>query len=242
MNTSFSPWHRGGSGSPLVCLHGLSDTWRSWELVLPALERRHDVLAVTLAGHAGGPPLAGVVTDEVLADAVLRVMDEAGFETAHIVGNSLGGYVSLQLAARGRARSVVAFSPAGGWAEDDDSYRETLDHFRTMRALVQAAAPHADEIVSTPEGRRRATAYTTTNYEHIPAELLAHQIRSGACPRATASLTWLAMPTAKAGRSTRSRSAARSASSGALRTNCCPGLARLPAIGTSGLPTPTGWS
>jgi pimeloyl-ACP methyl ester carboxylesterase len=177
MNTSFSPWHRGGSGSPLVCLHGLSDTWRSWELVLPALERRHDVLAVTLAGHAGGPPLAGVVTDEVLADAVLRVMDEAGFETAHIVGNSLGGYVSLQLAARGRARSVVAFSPAGGWAEDDDSYRETLDHFRTMRALVQAAAPHADEIVSTPEGRRRATAYTTTNYEHIPAELLAHQIR-----------------------------------------------------------------
>lgn len=39
-------------------------------------------------------------------------MDDAGFETAHIVGNSLGGYVSLQLAARGRAESVVAFAPA----------------------------------------------------------------------------------------------------------------------------------
>ncbi|MGH2867198.1 MAG: alpha/beta fold hydrolase [Solirubrobacteraceae bacterium] len=184
MDTAFTPSHRGGSGSPLVCVHGLSDTWRSWELVLPALERRHDVLAVTLAGHAGGPPLAATVTDQALADGVQRAMDEAGFETAHMVGNSLGGYVSLQLAACGRARTVVAFSPGGGWAEGDDSNRATAAYFRTMHGLVQDAAPHADEIVSTPEGRRRATAYTTTNYEHIPAELLAHQIRGvAACDR-----------------------------------------------------------
>ena len=56
-------------------------------------------------------------------------MDDAGFETAHIVGNSLGGYMALQLAARGRARSVVALAPAGGWAKGDDSYQETLDFF-----------------------------------------------------------------------------------------------------------------
>ena len=55
--------------------------------------------------------------------------------------------------------------------------RATMAYFRTMRTLVQDAAPHADAIVSTLEGRRRATAYTTANYEHIPAELLAHQIR-----------------------------------------------------------------
>jgi hypothetical protein len=34
----FTPSHRGGSGPPLVCLHGLTDTWRTWELVLPELE------------------------------------------------------------------------------------------------------------------------------------------------------------------------------------------------------------
>jgi pimeloyl-ACP methyl ester carboxylesterase len=177
MDTTFTPWHRGGSGSPLVCLHGLSDTWRSWELILPALERRHDVLAVTLAGHAGGPPLEHKLTAETLAEALEGAMDEAGFETAHIVGNSLGGYVSLQLASRGRARTVVAFAPAGGWADDDYSYRATMAYFRTMRGLVQTAAPHADEIVATAEGRRRATEYTATHYEHIPAALLAHQIR-----------------------------------------------------------------
>jgi pimeloyl-ACP methyl ester carboxylesterase len=54
MTPAFTASHRGGSGPPLVCLHGFLDTWRTWELVLPALERHHDVLAPTLAGHAGG--------------------------------------------------------------------------------------------------------------------------------------------------------------------------------------------
>jgi pimeloyl-ACP methyl ester carboxylesterase len=164
----------------MVCLHGLVDTWRTWELVLPALERQHDVLALTLAGHAGGPPLKGEVHDGGLADAVEQAMDEAGFETAYIVGNSLGGYVSLQLAARGRARAVVALAPGGGWAQGDTSFTETLGYFKELQELVQAAAPYADEIVSTPEGRRRASASTTTNFEHIPADLLAHQIRGAA--------------------------------------------------------------
>ncbi len=121
MYSTFTPSHRGGCGSPLVCLHGFSDTWRLWELVLPMLERRHDVLASTLPGHAGGPELAGEVSATLIPDAVERAMDEAGFETAHIAGNSLGGLVALELAARGRARSVVAFAPAGGWASDDEA-------------------------------------------------------------------------------------------------------------------------
>ena len=104
-----------------------------------------------------------------------------------MVGNSLGGYLALKLAARGRADSVVAFAPAGGWAEGDESWRATMDYFREMRAPLEAAAPHAEAIASSPEGRRRATVDITTNYEHIPAELVAHQIRGAAeCPAASA--------------------------------------------------------
>ncbi len=51
MDSTFTPSHRGGSGEPMVCLHGFTDTWWTWELVLPELERHHDVLAPTLAGH-----------------------------------------------------------------------------------------------------------------------------------------------------------------------------------------------
>ena len=172
----FTAAHRGGTGPPLVCLHGFMDTWRTWEPVLPALEREHDVLAPTLAGHAGGPALDGPVTHATLADAVERAMDEAGFDTAHLVGNSLGGYVALQLAARGRARSVVAFAPAGGWAGDDDTVTALLERQRALQAATRALAAHADALLATAAGRRRATALLTVAYEHLPAELLAHQL------------------------------------------------------------------
>jgi pimeloyl-ACP methyl ester carboxylesterase len=159
-----------------VCLHGFTDTWRTWELVLPELERHHDVLAPTLLGHAGAEPLAHEVDNAQIPDAIERAMDDAGFETAHIVGNSLGGYVALQLAERGRAESVVALAPAGGWADGDESYKETLHLFGAMQEQVRAAAPHADAIAASRAGRRAATQYITTNFAHIPAELIAHQL------------------------------------------------------------------
>jgi pimeloyl-ACP methyl ester carboxylesterase len=188
VDSGFTRSHRGGSGPPLVCLHGFTDTWRTWELVLPVLERHHDVLAPTLLGHAGGPPIAGEVNDAVLVDAVERAMDEAGFRTAHIVGNSLGGYLALQLAARGRAESVVALAPAGGWAQGDESFRETLAHFATMQELLKSAVPHAEAIVATPQGRRRATQFIASSFEHIPAELVAHLMRGAGSCEATAPL------------------------------------------------------
>ena len=166
-----------------MCLHGFADTWRTWELVLPELERHHDVLAPTLLGHAGGPPIEGPINEDVMAVAVERAMDDAGFDTAHIAGNSLGGYLALHLAARGRARSVVALAPAGGWTDGDESYKDALSYFETMQEMLAAALPHADTIVSTPEGRRRATAYVSENFEHLSPDLCAHLMRgAGNCP------------------------------------------------------------
>jgi pimeloyl-ACP methyl ester carboxylesterase len=107
--------HRGGSGEPLVLIHGIGHTWRGWKPVLPFLEPRFDVLAVDLPGFGHSAPLpAGTEpTPEALADAVERAMEEAGFDQAVLCGNSLGGWIALELARRGRATSVVAISPAG---------------------------------------------------------------------------------------------------------------------------------
>lgn len=176
MDAAFTASRRGGSGSPLVCIHGFTDTWRTWDLVMAQLEAHHDVLAPTLPGHAGGPPLGEELTAATLPDAVEHAMDAAGFQTAHIVGNSLGGFVALELAARGRAESVVALAPAGGFAPADAAEGETLRFFVTMHEALKQAAPYAEALLATDEGRRRATEFTTVNYKHIPAELLVHQL------------------------------------------------------------------
>ena len=102
--------------------------------MLPRLERRFSpVLVPTLPGHFGGPPLPSAITETTMVEAVERVLDEAGVETAHVVGNSLGGYVALQLGARGRARSVTAFAPAGGWSSGK---AQTLGWFEDMHQLL----------------------------------------------------------------------------------------------------------
>jgi pimeloyl-ACP methyl ester carboxylesterase len=107
--------HRAGSGEPLVLIHGIGHTWRGWKPMLPLLERDFDVLAVDLPGFGRSAPLPPGVnpTPEALADAVEQAMDEAGFERAHVAGNSLGGWIALELARRGRALTVVGLSPAG---------------------------------------------------------------------------------------------------------------------------------
>jgi pimeloyl-ACP methyl ester carboxylesterase len=108
-----------------VLLHGFTGTWRIWKPVLATLEGHHDVLAVTLPGHRGGPPLprGADASVAVLADGVERTLDGLGVRTAHLAGNSLGGWLALELARRRRALSVVALSPAGGWREASDLHR-----------------------------------------------------------------------------------------------------------------------
>ena len=82
----------------------------------------------------------------------------------------------------------MALAPAGGWAPDDDSYRELLRFQRGLLDMVRAAAPHAETILASREGRRRATRYLTVNYEHIPPELLVHQLRGVAVADAAPAL------------------------------------------------------
>jgi pimeloyl-ACP methyl ester carboxylesterase len=177
----FAPAHRGGEGPPLLLLHGFTDTWRTWEPIMSRLESRFEVLAPTLAGHAGGPGLPpGGASDTVVVDAIEATLDEAGWEAPAVAGNSLGGWVALQLAARGRARSVVALAPAGGWAEDDPAVREVLGYFRTMAPMVRDAAPRAALIASTPEGRAAASIAYASTADHLSADLVAHLIRGAA--------------------------------------------------------------
>src|SRR5215216_4243972 len=144
--------HRGGSGAPLVLIHGIGHTWRGWKPMLPALEREFDVLAPDLPGHGYSPPFPADVdsTPEALADVVEAAMDAAGFETAHITGNSLGGWITLELARRGRARTAIALSPAGlAVGREGDWGRGVLLGLR----WVARNAPAPEALLRNPVGR-----------------------------------------------------------------------------------------
>ena len=124
---------------PIVLLHGATSSARAWDPLLRTLSAKHRVFVPTLAGHLGGPPLAagsgGVISR--IVDVTCRQLDEAAIDTAHVVGNSLGGWVAIELARRGRARSVLALSPAGAWRSRRD-LRRLLILFRGAAAFARA--------------------------------------------------------------------------------------------------------
>jgi pimeloyl-ACP methyl ester carboxylesterase len=115
--TSRLAYDRTGQGEPLVLLHGQGFSRRSFDPVVPALVDRRDVIAVDLPGHgesARQPKGVGNAPRD-LAVAVAELLDELDLPTVHVAGNSSGGWVGLELAKLGRARSVAALAPAGLW-------------------------------------------------------------------------------------------------------------------------------
>ena len=176
---SFTPSYAGGSGTPLVLLHGLMGTWNVWGPVLPLLEKHHAVFAMTLPGHAGGTPLGPEVTPSIAAmvDAVEADLDRAGIDTAHFVGNSLGGWISLELARRGRAKSVVVFGPAGAW-KSQRRFNWLLAGMRISFWLTRKLARWADAIARRPRLRKLLLFTQMEHPERVPAEALAAALRS----------------------------------------------------------------
>ncbi|WP_278265028.1 alpha/beta hydrolase [Nocardia sp. AG03] len=107
-----------GSGDPVLLLHGFMLSPHCWEQVARRMSAHCEVYAPAFAGHWGGPKVEGWSLDVyALADQIENELDELGWRDCHIAGNSLGGWVGLELARRGRARTLTAIAPAGGWTQ-----------------------------------------------------------------------------------------------------------------------------
>jgi pimeloyl-ACP methyl ester carboxylesterase len=102
----------------LLLIHGLGGTRTVWEPVIPLLAGHRQVHAVDMPGFGQTPPLPVEVepTAAALAQAVHEECLRNGVERPHIAGNSLGGWVALEMGRRGWAASVTALSPAGLWS------------------------------------------------------------------------------------------------------------------------------
>jgi pimeloyl-ACP methyl ester carboxylesterase len=110
-------FQRQGSGTPMVLIHGLGSERCVWEPVLEPLAEHHDVIALDLPGFGSSPALPDgtAPTAAALAASVAGLLDRLGIARAHVAGNSLGAWVSLELAKAGRALTVAGLCPAGLW-------------------------------------------------------------------------------------------------------------------------------
>jgi pimeloyl-ACP methyl ester carboxylesterase len=150
--------HRAGEGEPLLLLHGFSACAENWRPVLRHLERAHDTIVVTFNGHMGGEPIPPGFNHSVSAsvDLAERELDAAGLEKVHIVGNSLGGWFAIELARRGRASSVVAISPGGGWEPGSPEQKRVKGFFKRIRASLHVGGPLAPVLSRFAPTRRIA--------------------------------------------------------------------------------------
>jgi pimeloyl-ACP methyl ester carboxylesterase len=169
---------RGGSGEPLVLVHGIGSCWRCWDPILPHLREHHDVVALDLPGYGESPAIDGEPTTYAITDALDAALVAAGLEDAHLVGNSLGGWIVAELAGRGHARSVVAISPAGLATRRETAYaRRLLGPSQKMAARI---APHVDRLAATAAGRTLLMGQAHSRPWRTEADSVAHQVRMAA--------------------------------------------------------------
>jgi pimeloyl-ACP methyl ester carboxylesterase len=142
---------RAGHGEPLLLLHGIGSTRDDFSALLPRLAEHFDVLSVDLPGHGESPVGTWPPTVAALTDAVEADLDARGLERVHVLGNSLGARIGIELAVRHRTRSVVALSPSGLGLPTERVHQGML--MATARTLTRTLRPLLGTLASTPAGR-----------------------------------------------------------------------------------------
>ncbi|WP_299561645.1 alpha/beta hydrolase [uncultured Mycolicibacterium sp.] len=175
--TPHAPIHL-GSGEPVVLLHPFMMSQQVWRDVAPriAATGRYEVYAPTMLGHNGGPKGPWLLGSAVLADDIERRMDALGWADAHLVGNSLGGWVAFELARRGRARTLTGIAPAGGWRHLSPVKFEIVAKFVAGLPLWLVARLLGPRVLRLPVTRRLAALPVAAGPEGLDDAALAQII------------------------------------------------------------------
>jgi pimeloyl-ACP methyl ester carboxylesterase len=138
----------------LLLLHGVTMSAAAWSDVAPLLSDHFELLVPTAAGHRGGPRFTGQASIRALTDATEALLDHHGHRRVHIAGNSMGGWMAIELARRGRARSVCAFSPAVFWTPGSPDETRATRTIRRLGRLSRATRPLAPVVFRSAAVRR----------------------------------------------------------------------------------------
>lgn len=172
-------YERSGSGEPLVLIHGIGHRRQTWYPVLDRLTQEFDVIIPDLPGHGESttPLDRRVPAKEALRTAFVDFFAELGIERPHVVGNSLGGLIALELGEDDLARSVTALSPAGFWGGPRD-YLYVRALFGSILAAAHAARPVAGPLTRSTTGRMAMLGWLYAHPQNVPAEMALGDLRN----------------------------------------------------------------
>jgi pimeloyl-ACP methyl ester carboxylesterase len=159
-------YDRAGTGPALVLLHPLGADRHVWRPVLQYLTPTRDCIALDLPGFGASEPIArgGPSDPAALARAITAFLRAEGIERPHVAGNSLGGWVALELALACEAASVTAIAPAGLWRSPLPPKPEVA------RRLSRLAAPLLPPLLASAAGRRAVLLGSMAHPERVPAD------------------------------------------------------------------------
>ena len=148
MNKPKIAYQSPGSSEPVVLIHGLGSAATAWKPIVAQLESRLKVITLDLPGHGNADWIDHhSLEPEVLAKLVLKLLDENGITNFNLVGNSLGGWIALEMAAFSpdRVKSVIGLAPAGLWQHPART-RSRYAFSKVMADTFKSVAPQMLKI------------------------------------------------------------------------------------------------
>ena len=176
-----------GSGPPVVFIHGLSGSWQNWLEQLPVFAREHRVITFDLPGFGASDMPREKITIRGYGRFVDALLDELGVSSAAVVGNSMGGFIGIELAIRfpERVERLVLVSAAG----------LSIEYLRNERALALLnvaenrlaaysgwLASRSDALARRPGARRMIFGIVAHRADLLPGPLVAEQVRGSGKP------------------------------------------------------------
>jgi pimeloyl-ACP methyl ester carboxylesterase len=176
-----------GSGPPVVFIHGLSGSWQNWLEQLPVVAREHRVIAFDLPGFGESEMPREKITISGYGRFVDALLDELGAGTVAVVGNSMGGFIGIELAISfpDRVERLVLVSAAG----------LSIEYLRNERALALLnvaenrlaaysgwLASRSDALARRPGARRMIFGIVAHRADLLPGPLVAEQVRGSGKP------------------------------------------------------------
>ncbi len=167
---------RAGRGKPLLLVHGLGGTHRSWDTISLALARKREVIALDLPGHGQTPEEPDSGTFAGLARSLDEWLVAENLAGVDMAGSSMGARLVLEMARRGQAGAVVALDPGGFWQGWERNFFRTT--ITASIALVRTLQPALPAITRNVAGRTALMMQLSARPWALVPAVISHELKT----------------------------------------------------------------